>query len=304
MRPTLHSLLLATKRASAATLAASLCSAVLAMAAHAQPAAAQALATPSVHGSALKPGTGHAARNAHATAPGALKPVALNAAASTAPAANPAASPVAPGRQDPAIVRQAASDFLQAQSAGLPGKVTVTLGALDSRLALPACAALQPFQQPGARPWGKTSVGVRCTAPSAWTVYIQAQISVVTQYVAAATPLAQGQPIEAHQLALLEGDLANLPNGVLTSPEQAIGRNPTVSLVAGTPLRGDTLRSKAAVQQGQAVRVVSKGQGFSVSAEARAIGNAADGQIVQVRTGNGAVISGVARHGGTVEVMF
>jgi flagella basal body P-ring formation protein FlgA len=98
--------------------------------------------------------------------------------------------------------------------------------------------------------------------------------------------------------------LRNLPNGVLTNVEQAIGRSPTVSLSAGAPLRGDTLRSKPAVQQGQAVQVISKGQGFSVSAEARAIGTAADGQVVQVRTSNGAVISGVARNGGTVEVMF
>ena len=289
MRPTLTTHLQASTQAAAASPAPILTTMLLAIAllaclpsmARAQPATAQALATPAVNASMARPAAPNAAPNA----------------------AN-AKQTVAPGRQDPAAVRQAASEFLQSQSAGLPGKVTVTLGALDSRLALPACASLQAFQQPGARPWGKTTVGVRCMAPSAWTVYIQAQISVVTQYVAAATPLAQGQPIEAHQLALLEGDLGNLPNGVLTSPEQAVGRSPTVSLVAGAPLRGDTLRSKAAVQQGQAVRVVSKGQGFSVSAEARAIGNAADGQIVQVRTGNGAVISGVARNGGTVEVMF
>jgi flagella basal body P-ring formation protein FlgA len=52
------------------------------------------------------------------------------------------------------------------------------------------------------------------------------------------------------------------------------------------------------------VRVVSTGAGFSVSAEARAIGTAADGQVVQVRTPAGAILSGVAHAGGLVEVAF
>jgi flagella basal body P-ring formation protein FlgA len=58
------------------------------------------------------------------------------------------------------------------------------------------------------------------------------------------------------------------------------------------------------VQQGQAVRLVSNGNGFSVSGEGKAIGNAGDGQIVQVRTTGGTVISGTARSGGMVEVAF
>jgi flagella basal body P-ring formation protein FlgA len=49
---------------------------------------------------------------------------------------------------------------------------------------------------------------------------------------------------------------------------------------------------------------VSNGNGFSVSAEGKAIGNAGDGQIVQVRTPSGTVISGTARTGGMVEVAF
>jgi flagella basal body P-ring formation protein FlgA len=58
------------------------------------------------------------------------------------------------------------------------------------------------------------------------------------------------------------------------------------------------------VQQGQLVRVVSRGAGFAVSADARAIGTAGEGQVVQVRTPAGAILSGVARVGGAVEVVF
>jgi len=207
-------------------------------------------------------------------------------------------------RHDPAALRNTVEQFLHTETGGLPGQVTVKVGPIDPRMSLAACPAPQAFLPPGARAWGKTTVGVRCTAPSAWTVYIQAQVSVLADYVAAAVPLAQGQAIDQGQLALMKGDLAAMPNGIVTDMAQAIGRSPTVSLAAGTPLRLDNLRSKPVVQQGQAVRLVSSGAGFSVSSEGRAIGSAGEGQVVQVRTPAGAIISGTARAGGLVEVAF
>ena len=215
--------------------------------------------------------------------------------------ATPLAMAQAGVRQDGAALRKLAEGFLQTQSAGLPGKVTVKVGAVDPRLSLAACPAPEAFQQPGARPWGKTTVGLRCTAP-VWTMFLQAQVSVVADYVTAAVPLAQGQAIDASQLATMQGDIAAMPSGIITDMAQAIGRTPTVSLPAGTPLRLDSLKSKPVVQQNQAVRIVSRGENFSVSGEGKAIGNAGEGQVVQVRTPRGAIISGTARSGGIVEV--
>ena len=204
-------------------------------------------------------------------------------------------------RQDGAALRKLAESYLQTQSAGQPGKVTIKVGAVDPRLALAACPAPEAFQQPGARPWGKTTVGLRCTAP-VWTMFLQAQVSVVADYVVASVPLAQGQAIDAAQLATMQGDIAAMPNGIVTDVEQAIGRTPTVSLPAGTPLRLDSLKSRPVVQQNQAVRIISRGENFSVSGEGKAIGNAGEGQVVQVRTPRGAIVSGTARNGGIVEV--
>ena len=218
------------------------------------------------------------------------------AAAQAAPAA------AASARQDLASLRSMAEQYLQDQSAGLAGAVTVTVGALDQRMSLAACPAPEAFQQPGARTVGKTTVGLRCPAPTPWTIYVQAQVSVLAEYVATAVPLVQGQSIEAAQLVMVKGDLGSLPNGVLTDMAQAIGRTSSMSIAAGTPLRSSILKSKPVVQQGQAVRVVSSGAGFKVSAEARAIGTAAEGQVVQARTAAGAIVSGVARAGGVVEV--
>jgi len=213
-----------------------------------------------------------------------------------------AQQPVNAQRQNLPALRAVVEQYLQTQTAGLPGQVAIKVGQVDPRTSLAACPAPQAFQQPGARAWGKTTVGVRCTAPSSWTVYIQATVNVVADYVAAAVPLAQGAPVEAGQLVMMKGDIAAMPNGIITDMAQAIGRTPTASLPAGTPLRMDTLKSKPVVQQGQTVRLVSKGTNFSVSSEARAINNAGEGQVAQARTGSGTLVSGTARAGGIIEV--
>ncbi|MBC7455770.1 MAG: flagellar basal body P-ring formation protein FlgA, partial [Massilia sp.] len=106
------------------------------------------------------------------------------------------------------------------------------------------------------------------------------------------------------QLVLMQGDIAALPSGVVTDMAQAVGRSSTMALASGAPLRLDALRSTPVVQGGQLVRLESSGPGFTVSGAGRAIGSAGEGQVVQVRTAAGAILSGVAKAGGLVEVVF
>ena len=216
----------------------------------------------------------------------------------------PAAAQLMAPRQDPAALRGTVDQFLRAQSAGLPGEVTITVGQLDARMSLPACPAPEAFLPAGSRVWGKTSVGVRCLAPSPWIVYVTAQVKVIADYVASAAPLAQGQLVGPNDVMRMKGDLTILPAGILTDPAQAIGRTVAMSVGMGSPLRVDSLRIQQVVQQGQAVRLVSSGPGFSVATEGRALNNAAVGQIAQARTPAGQVVSGVARAGGYVDVTY
>lgn len=208
----------------------------------------------------------------------------------------------AQARQDLAALRQVAEQFLLRESQGLPGQVQVSVGAIDPRLALPACGAVQGFLPAGSRAWGKTSVGLRCTAPSPWTVYVSAQVQVQGEYVVAAAPLVQGQVLQAGDLGRAQGDLGILPPGVLTDPAQAIGQTVTRSLALGAPLRADLIKGQQVVAQGQVVRLVGNGRGFKVTSEGRSLSNGSEGQTVQARAANGQLVSGIARAGGTVEV--
>jgi flagellar basal body P-ring formation protein FlgA len=207
-------------------------------------------------------------------------------------------------RQQHAVLRQTIEQFLHSQVSGLPGNASISVGTIDPRLNLPACATPEAFLPAGSRAWGKTTVGVRCAAPTPWTIYVSATLRVFGEYIAAAVPLTQGQSIGQNDIAKMKGDLTILPAGVITDASQAVGRTLSISLPAGVPLRQDTLRAQQVIQQGQTVRVTSSGPGFQASAEARAINNANEGQVAQARTASGQVINGVARAGGIIEVTY
>lgn len=206
-------------------------------------------------------------------------------------------------RQDPKQIRAAVERFLTEQAQGLPGTVSVTVGAVDARLPLAPCSQLQTFLPPGGRAWGNTTVGVRCAADRSWTVYVPARVTVTSPYLIAARGLAPGSALSAKDFSLRSGDLAELPGGVLTDAAQASGKILAYRVGAGQPLRLDMLRAPLIVQNGQSVALVTQGSGFRVSSVGLAIGSAAQGDMVQVRTPGGGVVSGVVREDAVVEVL-
>jgi flagella basal body P-ring formation protein FlgA len=210
----------------------------------------------------------------------------------------------AAARQEPQAIQRAVENYLRKETAGLPGTVTFSVGAIDARSVLPACGALEVFTPTGARLWGATSLGVRCGGATPWNIYVTAHVKVAGDYAVSARPLAQGQMLTPSDIAMQSGDLTQLPAGVLTDVKQAVGKTSLAALAPGQPLRQDLLRSPLVIQQGQTVVVNSSGRGFRVSADGRALNNAYDGQIAQVRTASGQTLSGVARAGGVVEIGF
>jgi flagella basal body P-ring formation protein FlgA len=200
-------------------------------------------------------------------------------------------------------VLDTAERYMRQQTQGLPGTVSITMGRIDTTR-LPTCTAHEAFSPPGMRLSGKTNVGVRCLGPAIWNVLVPLQISVIGNYVLTARPLVAGQVIQSGDLATATGDLSSLPTGVLNDPTSAIGKTMRNSLASGHPLRSDQLLAQLVIRQGQNVRVISRGPGFSASAEGKAINNAAEGQIAQIRMNTGQTVSGVAKADGSVEIAF
>ena len=199
-------------------------------------------------------------------------------------------------------IQSAVEDLLRQQTAGLPGRVSYTVGAIDQRMTLAPCAATEAFIPAGVRLWGNANVGVRCSGGTPWTIYVPVTVRISTGIVIAARALTQGKPIEAADLLLQEGDLTQLPGSVVTDPASALGRSVTHNVAAGQPLRQDLLRSQPVIQQGQSVTLRSQGPGFKVSTEGKSLTTAAEGQLTQVRLASGQTVSGIARTGGIVDI--
>ena len=198
----------------------------------------------------------------------------------------------------------AIEDFLNSQTQGFPGKVSFSIAPLSSQTRLAPCHVFEPFVPQGRQLWGKINLGVRCQGPSNWTIYVPVQLSVIGNYLETARNLAGGTVLAPGDVVVRHGDLCSLPFGILTDTSQAVGKTVKNTLSAAQPLRSDQLITPWAVQQGQSVRTVSSGPGFSVSSDGKALNNAAEGQVAQVRTNSGQVVSGIARRGGVVEVAY
>lgn len=197
-----------------------------------------------------------------------------------------------------------AKQYLIGQTQGVNGRSVVNVSALDKFLKIERCDTMEAFIPSGSKAWGKTTVGVKCSKPLNWTLYMQAQVSVFTQYVSTAKPLTTGQTIGIDDITLLEGDLSLLPSGVFTDPNDVIGKIAGSAIPSGIPLKIDFIKAPFVVSQGQSIKVVSNGKGFSVSNDAQALNNAREGQIVKAKTASGLIVSGIAQASGQVHVTF
>jgi flagella basal body P-ring formation protein FlgA len=263
------------------------------------PAQAVARPTAGVQPIAVNPAAGNAAA-AQLRGAAAVPPAAAQAQAQAA--AQPAA-PVPAGQQDGEAIRRAALAYLQQQSAGLPGKVDISVATVFPR-GLAACTTLEPFLPTGARVWGRTTVGVRCSGERPWTLYLQAKVSIHATYFLASRSIAPGELLSAADLIARDGDLTLLPQAVITDPAQAVGSVSLMRVSAGLPLRRDMLKSADSVTIGQSVKVVAQGANFAISAEGSAMNNASPGQPVRVKTANGQIIQGIVKDGGTVVIQL
>ena len=94
------------------------------------------------------------------------------------------------------------------------------------------------------------------------------------------------------------------PGGVVVDASQVQDQICTRGLDVGQPIPLNCLRTLPAVGQGETVKLVGTGNGFSISTDGIALATAAPGESVRVRVESGRTVSGVARRGRVVEVEF
>lgn len=201
-------------------------------------------------------------------------------------------------------ITAAVEQFVRSKATDSTNEISITVTPPDSRLHLGKCDNLETWLPSGNKPWGRASVGVRCRMPTTWSIYVPVMVRISGNALVAARTIGRGQTLEAQDIQSQVRDLTPYPGGVLTSPDQAIGKNAATTIQAGDLLRPDLLHSPLAIRQNQQVVLVAQGAGFKVSSEGTAMGNATIGQVVSVKTRSGQIIKGIAKSDGVVEVYF
>lgn len=208
-----------------------------------------------------------------------------------------AATTSAPAKttQSHTAIRDTVSNFVRAQTLGIPGKVSFQVAEIDRRISLPACTELEAFLPAGSQLNGNSSVGVRCNSRAAWSLFVQVNVKISVSMLTANKTLQQGQALRAEDIGSLNSE--SLQAGTLTDPEQAIGKVMKYGVAAGQILRLDMLRAPYSIKQGQTVQLQVLGSGFRVSTEGQALSNAADGEKTSARTASGQIVSGTVKAG-------
>lgn len=208
-----------------------------------------------------------------------------------------------PAVQDPAVVAHEVREFLLNQASTYPGSATIAVE--TPRIARQTgCAQLQVFLPTGQRLRSRMAVGVRCMAPEAWTLYVQANISVDGFYYVANRNIEAGDVISLDDLGAREGDVLRLSRGVVFDPSQAVGYIASQRITAGGAVKSTALRDPNSIQRGQAVRTEARGLGFVATGEGQALQSGAPGAQIQVKSSSGQIVSGTVLNANTVQVMM
>jgi flagellar basal body P-ring formation protein FlgA len=185
------------------------------------------------------------------------------------------------------IINTAHEHLAQNARAQHAGRVEIAMGSLDPRLRLTQCnKPLEAFQAQGARPSGRTSVGVRCDDSAGWTIYVTANVDVLGKALVTTRSLARNADLTAGDVQLVETSLANLGAGYLDDTADIDGMVTRRPLPAGTVLTPAMVKAPHVVRRGDRVTLVGGEGPIQVEMLGEAINDGARGERVRVRALN------------------
>lgn len=201
------------------------------------------------------------------------------------------ASSATPPLPTPVLDRAAelARELAQAR-APAQARVVALAGAPDARLKLAPCADIRAEPSPGAPPWGRTRVLLRCAAgPVGWKISLPVVVQVWAPAWMASAPRAAGDSLGPGHLMPGVVDWAASATPPLPLADDPMGRTLARPLAAGEALREADLRARQWFVAGDTVRVTARGPGFAVKAEALAMTPGVEGRPARLKNPSGRV---------------
>lgn len=217
-------------------------------------------------------------------------------------AAGPAAGSAV---QDHRTIQLAAESFVASVVLTSHGaEPTVKAGSLDSRLRLAQCdTPLEAFQPAGSRALGNTTVGVRCSGSTTWTLYVPVSVRLFGDVVVAARPLSRDRLLSGEDLKLAKRDLAQLNTGYYSSINQLTGKQARRNIAVDTAISSSLVKEPLAIRRGQRVNLVANAGGIEVRMTGEAMSDGTAGERIKVRNlSSKRIIDGTVKSATTILV--
>lgn len=201
-------------------------------------------------------------------------------------------------------IQAAAEAFVTNRLPPSKARYFTSAGSLDSRLRLAQCdTPLETFASSNTAIGARTTVGVRCTSPSPWTLYVPVAVEVETQVLVLRRGLPRRAPILAEDVELQTRRMSGALTNFITDASALQGHRLKRALPAGTPLTIEVLAPDLLIRRGQKVMLVAASGGIEIRAEGLALTEGALNDRVRVQNANSSrIVEGVVTGAGTVRV--
>lgn len=198
-----------------------------------------------------------------------------------------------------------AKTFLTERLAGqISGRLDIQSQPLDPRLQLTQCSAkIQAYLPPGADPLTTNSIGLHCSAPNEWTVYVPVQVAIYTQVLVTTQPIAPGTLLTDAYFTSVEKPSRLLSRGFFQNPSQIAGLQVKRSLREGDIIGPQDVSEPIVVRKGEVVTIGAALGGLRVTMNGIATQDGRKGEIISVKNQNsGRIVQAVVRDNNYVEV--
>jgi len=160
--------------------------------------------------------------------------------------------------------------------------ISVQVLPLDPRLKLAPCDQYQ-FSLRSQKPIGRVSIGVRCSLPKPWAIYLPAQVQATKDVVVVRAGVERGSILSLTNLAVEPRDLSKIRSNFLTRVSDAQGFESVRRLSSGSVLYSNLIKQPLVVKRGERVNIQAGHGAITISAIGEALQDGAFGQQIKIR---------------------
>ncbi len=181
-------------------------------------------------------------------------------------------------------IEHAVHAFLGQRIPNSGADTSIRVGKLDPRLRLAHCREPLKVYYPSSSGWGRNmTLGVRCSAPKPWTIYVTARAIMRSPVLVASRSLARGTILGPEDIELQVMDTGLGRYGYFTEETPVLNQRLKRPVTVGKPIIKTMLEQQAVVKRGERVSIVARATGFSVRMIGKALEDAGLGDPVRVR---------------------